>query len=284
MATVVPKQNVSRIRGAVHDGKKWANRIETGWDTKNTHFDHSLLLGRLQRMQQLARPKVRTALSHCRRGALRRRARERTTGPQPMANQDGGPLESPFSSRWQRPQITSKIARTRRAFDEVDSRPSAPAIPDWISIWIAPHPRNERTLPASNVAGIDMYEFIVGGEIYVPSCNRLSVAGKNDMFIIDVVYHPGSTVTHPWDGHQTTARLHPNDSVTFDSTALVPLDPSEQSDWEATWGWRFPVFLESGFNPLVTPWDLTNEKGPWPSHATGGSSPSCLTGSSRAKP
>jgi hypothetical protein len=131
-------------------------------------------------------------------------------------------------------------------------------IPPWLSIWVARFPRlSDTECKPSLEESIDLYEFKQEQRFYKPSVNRLYVAGKTDLILVDVVYHPGCVVGHPFDGLSTAAKILPSPQE-FDLTSLEHLSEQGFADWNAVWGWPCPVGLREGFNPLENPWPVTN--------------------------
>jgi hypothetical protein len=149
-------------------------------------------------------------------------------------------------------------------------------IPPWVSIWTARYGRQpgQKCEPTRHES-IDLYEFTIAQRSYMPSVNRLYIAGRSDLFLVDVVFHPGCVVVHPFDRHPTTAKLYPNPPETFESHALRILTDEEFADWKTSWGWPHYVMLSESFDPLCTPWTVSNADG-WnglPPGANGGASP-----------
>lgn len=163
-----------------------------------------------------------------------------------------------------------ELSRARRQLPVPDQAlidwiigPVGSPLPPWTSIWVARtgrQPLPDAGAPAPEQAAIDLPSFTSSGKLYLPSSNLLILGGTSDLVLVDVVYHPGCEVVHPFDGHAGSAKLHPETPNSFSLADLVPLSVVEASAWRSSWGWVHPVDLEPNFDPLVTPWRLPGDR------------------------
>ncbi len=153
-----------------------------------------------------------------------------------------------------RVKVTNRTrAPDQRTVDWLLGR-AATAIPDWMTIWVARASRTIEEGSQKNIRQFDLPEFVLPGDEYKPTVSRLHIAGASDEILVDVVYHPGCIIEHPFDGHPTTARIFPNPPKSFSVEQLRQLDAQEYANWKSVWGWPRAVGLLPSFNPLQTPW------------------------------
>lgn len=127
-------------------------------------------------------------------------------------------------------------------------------LPEWVSIWVARSPRNSQKRLEPEIQKIDLPGYEFEGSSYQPLCSRLHVAGSRDFILIDVDYHPGCKIEHPFRNHPT-ACIYPDPPEKFSVTSPSEFERSGVSGTGGrSWGKPWHAVLQSGFNPLRTPW------------------------------